>query len=156
MTTWLIVGLLVLVVLLLLFRVYRGRGDDDRSAWMRTRVEWPAGDLENVTWGEATLRAEALLAGFLTDEEQRDLRDRGYLAIPSPGYPGRSYRIYNSGGTGQVAVYEGGARVHRLCVQPCERLPAGDRVLLHKLMIEGDEDRYLQIANRLPPSSPSY
>jgi hypothetical protein len=55
-----------------------------------------------------------------------------------------------------VAVHEGGAEVESLCVAPAERLPAGDVVLAHKLMIEGDEPEYLRRANhfRRWPCSP--
>jgi hypothetical protein len=36
----------------------------------------------------------------------------------------------------------------RLCVQPIERLPDADVVVLHKLMIEANEEHYLQRANK--------
>jgi len=36
----------------------------------------------------------------------------------------------------------------QLCVQPVERLPDADIVILHKLMIEANEESYLQKANK--------
>jgi hypothetical protein len=36
----------------------------------------------------------------------------------------------------------------RLCVQPIEYLPDADVVVLHKLMIEADEENYLLRANK--------
>ena len=36
----------------------------------------------------------------------------------------------------------------RLCVQPVESLPDADVVVLHKLMIEANEESYLQKANK--------
>jgi hypothetical protein len=36
----------------------------------------------------------------------------------------------------------------RLCLQPLECLPDADRVVLHKLMIEANEETYLQKANK--------
>ena len=39
----------------------------------------------------------------------------------------------------QVKVYEGGVPVMALCVQSMEPIPDGDAVLMHKLMIEGNE-----------------
>jgi hypothetical protein len=35
-----------------------------------------------------------------------------------------------------------------LCLQAVEWVPDADMVVIHKLMIEGDEDTYLQKANR--------
>jgi len=46
-----------------------------------------------------------------------------------------------------VEVYDEGKLTMRLCVEPLERLPAADVVLMHKLMIEGNEERYLHEAN---------
>jgi hypothetical protein len=40
----------------------------------------------------------------------------------------------------------------RLCVQSVEPIPDGDAILMHKLMIEGDEAAYLRIANRFGPA----
>jgi len=47
-----------------------------------------------------------------------------------------------------VAIVEGGTEVESLCVTPVDSLPPGDVVLVHKLMIEGDEQEYLRRANR--------
>ena len=53
---------------------------------------------------------------------------------------------------GQVKVFESGVPVMALCVQPVEPIPDGDVVLMHKLMIEGNEEEYLRIANRFEPT----
>jgi hypothetical protein len=53
---------------------------------------------------------------------------------------------------GQVKVYEGGVPIMALCVQSVEPIPDGDAVLMHKLMIEGNEEEYLRIANRFEPT----
>ena len=52
----------------------------------------------------------------------------------------------------QVKVYEGGVPIMALCVQSVEPIPDGDAVLMHKLMIEGNEQEYLRIANRFEPT----
>lgn len=36
----------------------------------------------------------------------------------------------------------------RLCLQPVESLPDADVIVLHKLMIEANEETYLQKANK--------
>ncbi|MDP9383335.1 MAG: hypothetical protein M3Q29_24970 [Chloroflexota bacterium] len=95
---------------------------------------------------EARQRAEDLLAEVLGEEEYRELKRRGYLEIPSPSWPSRVYRVPRS--RDQVRVYESGRALMRLCVGPVERVPDADVVLIHKLMIEGDEQEYLRIANR--------
>jgi hypothetical protein len=101
-------------------------------------------------WREANERAEALLRSLLSDEEYRQLNRRGYLEIPSPSRPRRLYRVPRH--QGQVKVYEGGVPVMALCVQSVEPIPDGDAVVMHKLMIEGNEDEYLRIANRFEPT----
>jgi hypothetical protein len=93
-------------------------------------------------------RAEALLAEYLTDAEWKQLTTQGYLTVPSTAVPRRSYHIPRHGG--RPLVYERGRPVCQLCVGPLESLPRADLVLLHLVMIRGDEAGYLTIANRLP------
>ena len=94
-------------------------------------------------------RAGALLEDLLTEDEHHQLQRCGYLGVPSPSRPGRTYRVPRRG---LVRVYEGGALVMTLCVGPVGWLPDGDVVLLHKLMIEGDEAEYLRVANHFTPT----
>jgi hypothetical protein len=82
----------------------------------------------------------------LTPEQIHQLTWRGYLEIPSPTEPQRVYRVPRLKGC--VQVIENGHAVMRLCLQPVECLPDADVVVLHKLMIEGDEEVYLQKANK--------
>ena len=103
---------------------------------------------------EAQERAEALLKELLTEDEYRQLTRCGYLEVRSRSRPRRTYRVPRH--QGQVKVYEGGVPSMGLCVQSVEPIPAGDVVLMHKLMIEGNEDEYLRIANRFEyPATPS-
>jgi hypothetical protein len=53
---------------------------------------------------------------------------------------------------GQVKVFESGVPIMALCVQSVEPIPDGDAVLMHKLMIEGNEEEYLRVANRFEPT----
>src|SRR2546422_3291520 len=54
----------------------------------------------------------------------------------------RVYRIPGAGGL--VKVYERGCAVMELCLQPAEPLPDGDVVVMHKLVIEANEQEYLR------------
>jgi hypothetical protein len=94
----------------------------------------------------AERRASALLRDILTPEQFHQLTWRGYLEIPSPTEPRRVYRVPRS--KGYVQVIENGRAVMRLCLQPVECLPDADVVVLHKLMIEGNEEIYLGKANK--------
>lgn len=94
---------------------------------------------------EAQLRATELLREVLSAAEYRHLEQFGYLMVPSPGVPERTYRIPSR--PGMVAVYQSGKLVEKLCLQPIERLPAADVVLMLKLMIEANEEKYLRTAN---------
>src|SRR5947199_3692291 len=97
-------------------------------------------------WSRAERRAGDLLRDILTPEQLRQLTWRGYLEISSPTEPRRVYRVPRS--KGYVQVIENGRAIMRLCLQPVECLPDADIVVLHKLMIEGNEEAYLQKANK--------
>lgn len=101
-------------------------------------------------WREAQERAELLLRELLSEEEYRQLNRRGYLEVASPSRPRRVYRIPRH--QGQVKVYEGGVPIMALCVQSVEPIPDGDAIVMHKLMIEGNESEYLRVANRFEPT----
>jgi hypothetical protein len=97
----------------------------------------------------AQARAEELLRGVLGAEQYADYQRQGYLEVPSPSIGNRVYRIPCA--RGQVEVYEDGQQVMKLCAVPTRPLPDGDVVLMHKLMIEANEDYYLKVANRFGP-----
>ena len=97
-------------------------------------------------WVGAERKAAILLRDMLTPEQFRQLLWRGYLEIPSPTEPRRTYRVPKS--KGYVQVIENGHLTMRLCLQPAEYLPDADVVVLHKLMIEANEETYLQKANK--------
>jgi len=94
-------------------------------------------------------RARALLREMLSESEYQQLTKFGYLEVISPGYDQRIYRIPGAGGL--VRVYERGTAIMELCLQPSEPLPDGDVVVLHKLMIQGNEQEYLAKANHFAP-----
>src|SRR5215472_8224186 len=98
-------------------------------------------------WSRAERRAANLLRDMLTPEQCRQLLWHGYLEVPSPSSAGRVYRVPRARGS-FVQVMENGKAVMRLCVQTVERLPDADVVVLHKLMIEANEEHYLQKANK--------
>ncbi|HLI88183.1 MAG TPA: hypothetical protein VKV37_05795 [Ktedonobacteraceae bacterium] len=97
-------------------------------------------------WSRAERRATDLLRDTLTPEQFHQLTWRGYLEIPSPTAPQRIYRVPRT--KGYVQVIENGRAIMRLCLQPVECLPDADVVVLHKLMIEANEETYLQKANK--------
>jgi hypothetical protein len=97
-------------------------------------------------WSRAERKAADLLRDLLTPEQVRQLLWQGYLEIPSPTEPHRVYRVPRA--KGYVQVVENGRAIMRLCLQPVESLPDADVVVLHKLMIEANEEMYLQKANK--------
>lgn len=94
---------------------------------------------------EAEQKAESLLKSLLTSEQYNHLVRKGYLEVQSGMFPYRTYRIPRH--RGSVEVYEMGRLVMSLCVQPTEVVPDADVVVMHKLMIEGNEREYLRRAN---------
>jgi len=106
---------------------------------------------------EAERRAAALLRELLSDSEQRQLLQAGFLEVPSSRIPGRVYRVPSR--PGWVDVFEADRLAMRVCVEPVEQLPQADVVLMHKLMIEGNEQDYLRTANIVyvrPPGGPKW
>jgi hypothetical protein len=97
-------------------------------------------------WSRAERKAANLLRDILTPDQVRQLLWHGYLEIPSPTEPRRVYRVPRA--KGYVQVVENGRAIMRLCLQPVECLPDADVIVLHKLMIEANEEMYLQKANK--------
>ena len=102
-------------------------------------------------WSEDDRRANELLRSVLTCERYGQLMLNGHLDIPSPRDPERVYRVPR--GHGLVKVIERGRLKESLCLQPLEIVPDADIVVMHKLMIEADEETYLQAANKFAPMS---
>jgi hypothetical protein len=100
-------------------------------------------------WSGANRRASELLRAVLSQEEHRQLMRWGYVDIPSPRDPQRTYRVPQVAGL--VEVMERGRQTASLCLEPLELVPDADIVVMHKLMIEADEETYLQTANRFAP-----
>ena len=74
----------------------------------------------------------------------------GHLNIASPSDPQRVYRVPK--GPGRVQVRDKGKVTMWLCLEPLERVPEADLLVMHKLMIEADEETYLRKANRFTPT----
>jgi len=100
-------------------------------------------------WSEANRRANELLRSVLTSEQYERLTRNGYLDITSPRDPGCIYRVPQA--RGLVKVLEQGKLKTSLCLQPLEMVPDADQVVIHKLMIEADEETYLRTANKFAP-----
>lgn len=106
----------------------------------------------NPPWREeanAENRARMLMREMLSITEYQQLTKFGYIEVISPSYDQRVYRIPGAGGL--VKVFDRGCAVMELCLQPAEPLPDGDVVVMHKLMIQANEQEYLQRANRFAP-----
>jgi hypothetical protein len=100
-------------------------------------------------WLEANRRANELLRSVLTREQYRQLVRHCYVDIKSPRDPECIYRVPRY--PGLVGMIEQGRRKADLCLGPLEWVPDADIVVTHKLMIEADEETYLQTANRFTP-----
>ncbi|GHO44690.1 hypothetical protein [Ktedonospora formicarum] len=137
-TLSLFLGIWLLFLLLAIY--YLSQSPDGRVGRIRESVS------EHLS---AESRAKALLQEILTESQYQQLIKCGYLEVLSPQYESRIYRIPGSGGL--VKVYERGCAIMELCLQPTEPLPDGDVVVMHKLMIEANEEEYLQKANHFAP-----
>ncbi|HLZ24244.1 MAG TPA: hypothetical protein VKQ30_19195 [Ktedonobacterales bacterium] len=134
----LLLAVWLLVLIIALWYLPR-LGDEDWGRWGRllgARIS-------------ADHRARSLMREMLTLAQYQQLTRQGYVEVTSPTIANRVYRIPGAGGL--VRVYEQGSAVMDLCVQPVEPLPDGDVVVMHKLMIEGNEQEYLAKANHFAP-----
>ena len=100
-------------------------------------------------WFSAKRQAGELLRAVLTPEQYCQLMRLSYIDIPSPRDQERIYRVPR--GPGLVRVIEKERPTMSLCLKPLEKVPDADIVVMHKLMIEADEETYLQTANRFAP-----
>lgn len=136
----LVLLLAVWVLFLVLALFYLARiGDGDWGRWSHM-----LGDRIS-----AEHRAHGLMREMLTPLEYQQLSRHGYVEVTSPSIAHRIYRIPSAGGL--VRVYEQGHAVMDLCLQPVDPLPDGDVVVMHKLMIQGNEQEYLAKANHFAP-----
>ena len=103
------------------------------------------------------LLGNELLCDILSPEQQNQMHHRGYIDFPSPSRLERVYRVQWP--PGYVQVRENGKLTMWLCLRPAVSVPDADIMVMHKLMIEADEETYLQKANRFPAvrtSSPGW
>ncbi|HKS69994.1 MAG TPA: hypothetical protein VJQ45_06220 [Ktedonobacterales bacterium] len=110
-----------------------------------------AGDMAATSPEERALaeeRSTALLRELLSEHECQQLTQHGYLDVASPSRASRVYRIPYF--AGRVRIYEQGHPVAELCVQSSVPLPTKDVIVMHKLMIEANEQGYLARANEIP------
>ena len=108
---------------------------------------WRLSRDSNLMRSDANRRANELLRSVLNSEQYDQLKRKGYLDIKSPRDPGCIYRVPRR--QGQVKVIEQGRHKANLRLQPRKAVPDADIVAIHKLMIEADEETYLQTANKL-------
>ncbi len=125
------------------------------SIWvLASRARRFPADLSPAQRALAEERSGALLRDLLDETQYAHLMAHGYLDVASPSIERRVYRIPRD--AGRVRVYENGRASCELCVQPVVPLPTNDVIVMHKLMIEGDEQGYLARANELPLALPRH
>lgn len=122
-----------------------------------TIIEWSARVRRNGSGSELAEptpaeSAETLLRELLDEREYQQLKHRGYVDVASPNDSQRIYRIPSYAGL--VRVYEDGWAVRELCLQSVEPLPSADVVLMHKLLIQGNELEYLARARQYARAGP--
>ena len=139
-------GVIFITIIWLL--LWLGPGVWAYSYGLRDRRIWRRLGLGPSERALAEQRAAVLLRELLEEAEYQQLMRRGYLEVASPNYEARIYRIPRD--VGRVRVYEHGRARVELCVQPVISLPDSDVILLHKLMIQANEEAYLARANEVP------
>lgn len=96
---------------------------------------------------EAQRKAQELLKEILDEEQRAQFEETEWFFVISQS--GKRYRI-RKGWTGNVdELNEEGLIVARYCIHPqMTSIPTEDSLVVQKLMLEADESRFLEIANR--------
>lgn len=90
-------------------------------------------------------RAKALLLSSLTEEQAQQYdKDKSFIVIGHKTK--RKYRVRH-GRAGNVDLLDGNRVRHRLCAHPELNVPDQDTMLAQKLMIECNEEHFLNLAN---------
>jgi hypothetical protein len=95
---------------------------------------------------EAQQNARALLLSCLTPTQQEELATKWYFAVTTKS--GNTYRIQDRQIYNVTRLDKQGRPLENLCVGLAEDVPLEDNMLAQKLLLETDEDRFLEIANR--------
>lgn len=123
----------------------QAREERERQRQERIRVER---ELEKI----ATEKAMNLLLDNL-DRQQKEMfeKTKWFFVV---GQSGKKYRIRH-GWTGNIdELDEKDMVVAEYCIHPESRVPIADSMLIQKLMLEADEERFKQIANKTTLRTP--
>lgn len=121
--------------------------EEQRAEWARLdeerRRRQEEGQRQIATANE---RAEQLLRETLTEEEYQQLEELGHLIIQTAEH---RYKIRKDNAYVRE-IDEEGKEIAGFCIHPkwTHKIPVPDKVLLHKLMLECDEEEWLRIANK--------
>lgn len=111
------------------------------------RKEWNAQEAAHVKLREAAkARAEKLLVENLSPIQRAQFSKERCFVVD--GRNGLRYRI-RQGRSGNIDMVKADGTIqHRLCAHPREDVPDFDTMLAQKLMLEHDEDSFINLANR--------
>lgn len=90
-------------------------------------------------------KAEKLLLSVLTEEQQRELREKRYVTCKSRK-SGNRYRVYRGTHGNVRQIDHTGKEIAQLCVQP-DNVPEGDSMIAQLLHIEHNEEEFRKTAN---------
>ena len=91
-------------------------------------------------------KARKLLLEHLRPEQAASFEKDEHFEVLAMS--GRRYRIKLGWGGNSEELNDVRKVVNRFCIHPREQVPHHDNMLAQKLLIEHDEERFLDIANR--------
>jgi len=133
--------------------VYRWTDGDVRvgQAEQTTAREQQAREEQAREREEANKRAEALLHSLLSQEQLSQYRkQRTFDVLTTRTGETRRYRIEHGVAGNIYRLDDNGKPVERFCIHIDQRAgyPVADNLIVQKLLLEADEEQFLQIANR--------
>jgi hypothetical protein len=94
-------------------------------------------------------RAQRFLYRHLSRWQRKSLRENGYFMVKG-NHTGDKYRVYFDGDDSVFRVRDDCHFCLSVMDENEYEVPEGDRVLARKLLIQGDEETFLAVANRTP------
>lgn len=131
-------------------KVAAARAEEERKERLRLEAERLAAEEAKRKAEEevADKRAEELLVAALDAEQKAEYaKDKTFCVRTRTG---RRYRIRRAWSGHVARLGDCGREVERLCAHPSNRVPLPDNMLIAKLMLDTDEDRFRKVANISP------
>jgi hypothetical protein len=98
-------------------------------------------------------RADALLKCLLAADQRAQYdREQAFEVLTCREGRTRRYRLRRGFAGNVYLLDESGREIEKFCIHTSQDIPVADNLIAQKLLLEGDEEAFLRIANRSIPN----